>query len=98
VTPAGARGTRHSRTPPDISGWSCTSRRRASVLTGVKLDTLKRSFSTGSLLGPATGFQSGPSKIGDELTTRLKLTLDFRLEFLNAHLDGVHASTAQRRG
>jgi hypothetical protein len=64
----------------------------------VKLDTLKRSFSTGSLLGPATGFQSGPSKIGDELTTRLKLTLDFRLEFLNAHLDGVHASTAQRRG
>jgi hypothetical protein len=95
VTPAGAHGTRHSRTPPDISSWSCTSRRRASVLTGVKLVTLKRSFSTGSVLGPATGFQSGPSKIGDALTTRLKLTLDLRLEFLSAHLDGVHASTAQ---
>ncbi len=94
MTPAGAHGTRHSRTPPDISGWICTSRRRASVLTGVKLVTLKRSFSTGSVLGPATGFQSGPSKIGDA-STSLELTLDFRLEFLSAHLDGVHASTDQ---
>ena len=33
--------------------------------------------------------------IGDALTTRLELTLDLRLEFLSAHLDGVHASTAQ---
>src|SRR5208337_5571923 len=33
--------------------------------------------------------------IGDALTTRLELTLDLRLEFLSAHLEGVHASTAQ---
>ena len=33
--------------------------------------------------------------IGDALTMRLELTLDLRLEFLSAHLDGVHASTAQ---
>jgi hypothetical protein len=33
--------------------------------------------------------------IGEALTTRLKLTLDFRLEFLSAHLDGIHPGTAQ---
>jgi len=30
--------------------------------------------------------------IGDALTTRLKLSLDFRLQFLSAHLDGVHTN------
>jgi hypothetical protein len=33
--------------------------------------------------------------IGDELTTRLELTLELRLEFLSPHLDGVHARMAQ---
>jgi len=33
--------------------------------------------------------------IGELLTTRLKLTLDLRLELLGAHLDGIHPGTAE---
>ena len=50
-----SHGTWHSRTPPDISAGAAP-RAQSSVLRGVKLVTLKRSFLTGSVLGPATGF------------------------------------------
>ena len=33
--------------------------------------------------------------LGELLTTRLKLTLDLRLEFLSAHLDGINPGTAE---
>jgi len=57
-----ASATRHSRMPPEHSGWSCTSMRKPSVATGVKVTRLKRSRSVPQPDAPATGFQAFPSR------------------------------------
>ena len=53
---------RHSRMPPENSGWSCTSMRRPLHSTGLKLTRLKASSFVPKAPASSTGFQASPTR------------------------------------